>query len=61
MTYRLKAMDLWRALRDGFARLTRVVAETGNSDEDLVFCVQKLRPDDLLASRTGRAPDGPKL
>ena len=40
----LKAKILWRAVREGFARFSRLVAETGNSDEDLVFRIQKSRP-----------------
>lgn len=59
--YCLKARVLWRALRDGFARLSHLIAETGNSDEDLVFRVQNFEPEYPLSDRTGRAPDCPKL
>ena len=59
MRYRLKARVLWRALRDAFARLSHLIAETGNSDEDLVFHVQNFEPEYPLSDRTGRAPDCP--
>jgi hypothetical protein len=52
MRFRLKAKVILRVVRDGFARFTRLVAETGNSDEDLVFHVQKRQLDDL-PDRTG--------
>ena len=42
--HRLKAKVLWRAVREWFARFSRFVAETGNSDEDLVFRIQKSQP-----------------
>lgn len=42
--HRPEAKVLWRAVREWFARFSRLVAETGNSDEDLVFRVQKSQP-----------------
>jgi hypothetical protein len=53
MRYRLMAPALWPALRHGLARLGALVAETGNSDEDLVFRIRKFEPEDLLPDRTG--------
>lgn len=61
MTYRLKAKVLWRAVRDGFARFSRLVAETGNSDEDLVFRVQKSQLKELHPELEARAPTCPRL
>jgi hypothetical protein len=40
----LKAKVLWRAVRGWFARFSRLIAETGNSDEDLVFRIRKSQP-----------------
>jgi hypothetical protein len=39
MTWRSSIQDLWRAVRAGLARLNRVLAETGNSD-DMVFDIR---------------------
>lgn len=40
MTYRSKAQGMWRAMRNGLARLNRLLVEAGGSDEDLVFHVR---------------------
>ena len=61
MRYRLKTKLLWHAVRDGFARFSRFVAETGNSDEDLVFRVEKSQAKELHPELEGRAPACPRL
>jgi hypothetical protein len=42
MTWRSSVQNLWRAARAGLARLNRVLAETGNSD-DMVFDIRDPR------------------
>jgi hypothetical protein len=39
MTWRSSLPYLWKAARAGIARLDRLLAETGNSDEDMIFYV----------------------
>ena len=33
--------SVWRATRDAIVRLNHVLAETGNSDDDLVFHIRR--------------------
>jgi hypothetical protein len=40
MTWRSSLQYLWKAARAGIARLNRLLAETGNSDEDMIFHVR---------------------
>jgi LPS sulfotransferase NodH len=40
MTWRSSLPYLWKAARAGIARLDRLLAETGNSDEDMIFYVR---------------------
>ena len=61
MTYRLKAKVLWAWFETVLAWFSRLVAETGNSDEDLVFRVQKSQPKELHPELEGRAPTCPRL
>ena len=42
MTWRSSVQNLWRAACAGLARLNRVLAETGNSD-DMVFDIRDPR------------------
>ena len=41
MTLGSRAKDAWHVARDALARLNRLLAETGNSDDDLVFHVRR--------------------
>lgn len=51
MTWRSSVQYLWNAARAGLARLNRLLAETGNSDDDMIFNVRdakdEWRPEDL--------------
>jgi hypothetical protein len=37
--------SVWRAARDAVVRLNRLLAETGNSDDDLVFHIRHAQSD----------------
>ena len=37
--------SVWRAARDGVVRLNHLLAETGNSDDDLVFHIRRAQSD----------------
>jgi hypothetical protein len=59
MTYRPSAKGLLRAARHGLARLDRLLAEAGNSDEDLIFQPDRARPRSLRnAEASGSPVDG---
>ena len=40
MSWRSSVQYLWKAARAGIARLNRLLAETGTSDEDMIFHVR---------------------
>ena len=40
MTYIVKAQGVLRAMRDGLARLNRLLLEAGSSEEDLAFHIR---------------------
>jgi hypothetical protein len=37
--------SVWRATRDAIVRLNHLLAETGNSDDDLVFHIRRAQSD----------------
>jgi hypothetical protein len=39
------AESVWRAARDAIVRLNHLLAETGNSDDDLVFHIRRAQSD----------------
>ena len=41
MTLGSRARDAWHVTRDALARLNRLLADTGNSDDDLVFHIRR--------------------
>ena len=41
MTLGSKTASAWRAAREELARLDRLLAETGNSDDDFVFHIRR--------------------
>jgi hypothetical protein len=43
--------NLWRAARDAVVRLNHLLAETGNSDDDLVFHIRRAQSDLEAADR----------
>jgi hypothetical protein len=43
--------NVWRAARDALVRLNHLVAETGNSDDDLVFHIRRSESDIRVADR----------
>ena len=68
MTYRSRAQDMLRAVRNGLARLNDLLVETGSSDEDLVFHIRNSEADrplsdresrDLILSRRDEGPERP--
>ena len=46
--------SVWRATRDAIVRLNHLLAETGNSDDDLVFHIRRAQSD-LEAADQDRA------
>jgi hypothetical protein len=56
MTERWNAQDLLRRLRNGVARLNRLLAEAGNSDEDLVFRIRNSTEESPFSDQKRRAP-----
>jgi hypothetical protein len=51
MTYRLKAQSVLRGMRNGVARLNRLLVEGGSSDEDLVFHIRNSDREGPLSDR----------
>jgi hypothetical protein len=51
MTYSVNAQSMFRAVRDGLARLNSLLLETGSSDEDLVFHVRNSASDSPVPDR----------
>ena len=43
--------SVWRAARDAVVRLNHLLAETGNSDDDLVFHIRRAQSDVETAER----------
>lgn len=43
--------SVWRATRDAVVRLNHLLAETGNSDDDLVFHIRRAQSDLEAADR----------
>jgi hypothetical protein len=56
MTRRSSVHDLWNAARAGLARLKRLLAETGNSD-DMIFDIRDASDRWRLDDREPRAVD----
>jgi hypothetical protein len=54
MRYRLRAKGMLRAARERLARLNRVLAEPGSSDEDLVFHIRKSESERPLRDQATR-------
>jgi hypothetical protein len=48
--------NVWRATWEALVRLNNLVAETGNSDDDLVFHVRRSENDIRAADRGRTAP-----
>jgi hypothetical protein len=59
MSWRSSVQNLWRAARTGLARLNRVLAETGNSD-DMVFDIRDPKDRWRSNERERRAADSRK-
>ncbi len=51
MTYIVKAQGVLRAMRDGLARLNRLLLEAGSSEEDLAFHIRDSESDSWLLDR----------
>ena len=60
MTLGSRAKGAWRAARGAVARLNRLLAETGNSDDDLVFHVRRSTDDQRSASSARRSVESRK-
>jgi hypothetical protein len=45
------AENVWRVARDALVRLNHLLAETGNSDDDLVFHIRRAESDMRDADR----------
>jgi hypothetical protein len=43
--------SVWRATRDAVVRLNHLLAETGNSDDDLVFHIRRSQSDEETADQ----------
>ena len=54
MTLESRAKGAWRAAREALARLNRLLAETGNSDDDLVFHIRR-ETEDRPSTNTARS------
>ena len=48
--------NVWRAAREALVRINRLVAETGHSDDDLVFHIHRSESD-VRAADGNRAPE----
>jgi len=48
--------NVWRAAWDALVRLNHLVAETGNSDDDLVFHIRRSEREIRAADRNRAAP-----
>jgi hypothetical protein len=57
------AENVWRVARDALVRLNRLLAETGNSDDDLVFHIRRAESDlrDADRDRAGRNGEHDKI
>jgi hypothetical protein len=60
MTSRFRAMGMFRAMREKLARLNRVLAEAGSSDEDLVFRIRKSEWERSIRDQATQASDYPR-
>ncbi len=59
MTLRSSVQNLWNAARAGLARLNRLLAETGNSDDDMIFHMRHDK-DEWRPEHLGRSAVDPR-